>query len=210
MSRALCVPEQKNHPLLAVGTRTVPQWAEAYADEGSWCPEGQKSTAAIKFSFSPYLPAGVIGATYHLTASSLWWYCGERQLVKRHRYQLFLRFFGTVAERLGLSSWSPDGRGVPGDPPPPDVYPGDVFLEDGRLQDYLSWAASYAPRSPAAYDPWKLVRRRETPTLRSGRQQVIDGVYSVGWRDERRERCTAVDASSSVLSGISLPALRSR
>ena len=151
------------------------EWAAVYAGGGSVCPPVGNVDAAIQFSFLDFLPGdfrGPCGAYYVLTAPTLWWYLTTHQFSYNESLEMLTRFFSTVADRLGLSSSSPDGRGLPDHPLPATVYPPDVFRDSAALDQYKVWAAAHAPmQAPASYDPERLARRRGTP--RSGLQKVM-------------------------------------
>ena len=149
---------------------------------GSLCPPVTDKNAAIQFSFSTFLPAdvsGPCGAGDLLTAQTLWWYLSSHQFSYDESLEMTTRFFSKVADRLGLSSSGPDGRGVPDYPPPATVYPPDVFRDNASLGQYNAWAAALAPvHALASYDPQKHARGRRTP--HSGLQKVMARYHSVG------------------------------
>ena len=167
--------EQAGHPLLNHGTLTVIEWAILYTDRGCLRPPVPDENAAIQFSFPNFLPAdvsGPCGAGYLVTAQTLWWYVSSHQFSHSQTLQMYTRFFSTTADRLGLSSSRPDGRGVSEPPSPAKVYPPDVFRDLASLGHYTTWAAEHAPaQAPASFDPEKHARGRRAP--RGGLQKVM-------------------------------------
>jgi len=157
------------------------------AGPGSWYPPNENVEIAIQSSFRKYLPER--GADSELlTVATLWWYCRCSSFSYDQRLSLFSGFLSTVAARLGLSSWSPDGRGVPGNPPPPDVYLTDVFHDSAALHRFRQWAATHPPMNPpASFDSDRLERRRSTQRS-SGPQQVMFSASSRKGQEARKEQ----------------------
>lgn len=113
---------------------------------------------------------GVVG--YAVPVSNLLWYCQSQGFDYNQRFDLFYRFFNTVAMRLGVSAHDPRAQSQPPPPSTADVFPSELFGTGPALSQYCAWATANAPReAPADFDPEK--KRLPSTTRCVGEEQVM-------------------------------------